>query len=362
MIGEESGVFEAFGHDRAGKLLPAENETEPGGASLLGFERQFSEKDAAQKMKGGASKGGRAAAGFGKGLLQKWFVAVGQNIRAVICAIDGQTGSDFLHASNQFRDRHVLAVDIGSGKKAKMPREEIHVSGEKLVDDLLFALVPSGGEIFLDAGEPGVAFFDELVALRINKQNVESVQKAVTGGASAGPFAGKQFVARGDFFDDCIYRGSAGISVIVGSGNGFQAFEILEGIEKAVNVVHAKAGDFVFLNQAHDGGVARGEDNGVFAAKSDQIVDVEKTPIVNFGRGQAPVGEAIRLGAEKFIEAAEGRGFAGCAVQLVESAVDNLADERIGLIKIPQFGLQFMDHAVAFIAQSFAVSGLRDFT
>src|SRR5579864_792396 len=93
-----------------------------------------------------------------------------------------------------------------------------------------------------------------------------------------------------------------------------QLFEILGGIVEAVGMVYAKSIKFSLGDKVQDELVGLVKDVFVLGTESGEIVDIEEAAVVDVIRGRAPLGEAVGLGLDQFMQRVEAAGIVGCSV------------------------------------------------
>ena len=79
-------------------------------------------------------------------------------------------------------------------------------------------------------------------------------------------------------------------------------------------MVDAKSVEFPLSDKVQDQLVRLVEDLFVLGAKRSEIVDIEEATVIDVIGGNAPLGEAIRLGLDEFMQSVETTGIIGSAV------------------------------------------------
>src|SRR5882672_1293328 len=104
-------------------------------------------------------------------------------------------------------------------------------------------------------------------------------------------------------------------------GSRLQMLKVLERVEQAVGVVNTDSGNQAFLDQGKGNAVDGREYIGIFHANGGEIVDVEKTAIVDFIGCNPPKTEAIRLIVEETFQVVETVGVAFAAVDFRQNLI-----------------------------------------
>ena len=127
---------------------------------------------------------------------------------------------------------------------------------------------------------------------RIDEQSRYDVEEAIASRAGHGPVL-RRFPRRQYFFDDHVERCTRHL---------LKALEIGGWIKKAVWVIHPDARNLPLGNEPLQQDMCRIEDRRFLHTESDELVDVEESPVIDFVRGRTPVREAIRLALEQFVQ------------------------------------------------------------
>src|SRR5439155_2985805 len=177
-------------------------------------------------------------------------------------------------------------VTVAESDPAEKIRKDVYFTGERAVHHELFAFIKQFGEIVtahdgaidtIHAGESG----------GIDEEAVDEICELVSSGAVYRPGLGEALIAGQNLFDHDV--------------KGFllctlQASEIGSGIVKAVGVIDAKSVELVFVHELENKPVRGVKGRGVLHAERGQVINVEKTAVVDVVCGHAAVGEAVRLG------------------------------------------------------------------
>ena len=199
----------------------------------------------------------------------------------------------------------------GAGQQASQPR---HLGRERAA-----RLLPLGGlgyrrELIGAAGKALVLLGQRRGAGRVHEQATGRGQAVVPGGARAGPAGGQLLVAAEDLLGD--HPDTTGLRR--------QPLEVAAGIGQAVGMVHPQAVDEPLRYQAQQNPMGGGEHGGVLHPDRDERGDVEEPPPVQLGRGVAPIGEPVVLGAEQVRQRQPG-GAGADGQHMVEVAQHRLA-------------------------------------
>jgi hypothetical protein len=243
MVDVEGGVFETFGDDGSGELLPAENEAETGFA-LVGQNvgRIEEQQDVAEKIETVGMEIGFAIAGFGESVFEKLNGFGGEIEIADVGAVDGEAGGGFDERIGELVAREIAGVAGLGGQFTELAAERAHFNGEDGAHDQFFLLVEDFAESGIAADEVGIDAFEFEGARRVDEDAIGEIEVVVAGGAGDGPIERQIFVTLEDFFDDDVgFVGAGGLPF--GAEAFLEALKIGKGIAEAVNVVDAEAND-----------------------------------------------------------------------------------------------------------------------
>src|ERR1051326_7158705 len=138
----------------------------------------------------------------------------------------------------------------------------------------------------------GVGSFQLVVALSIDERAIREIQKVIACSAVRPPIAGNTLISGEDFFRNNIDFG--------------KPVEITLWVQEAVDMIDAQACDFAFTHQSEDVRVHRLKYILAFSSQCDEIVDIEKAPIINAICGLAPKRQTVMLPRKNLIQ---GQGF-----------------------------------------------------
>ena len=163
----------------------------------------------------------------------------------------------------------------------------------------------------------------------VDEHAVEKIQEAVAGGALDGPGRPQVLILDQNFFRGDVEMAANAVGRAVGHasrkrGLRLKVLEIFEGIEQAVGMVNANPGNQPFLDQFKWDAVNGGEYVGVFYPDRGQVVDVEKTAVVDFVGRDPPKAQTIGLIVEQASPGIETVGIAFAAVDRGQHLVAEL--------------------------------------
>ena len=100
-----------------------------------------------------------------------------------------------------------------------------------------------------------------------------------------------------------------------------QSLQIAERIVETVDVIDPEAGELAFARELDDQRVGMAKNFFIFDAQRNQLVDVEKSPIIELFRGDFPKRQPIPLLRQQPIEQVETFRLAGGAVESADIVV-----------------------------------------
>src|SRR5690348_8590171 len=198
----ESGVFKALGHDRAGELLPAANESQAR-LALLGtnMPRSFEKQDIRKKIE----RSGELWATFARAAdrrSQDRLSILGDFQSLDICAIDGKARGGFDERFGQFRRAEFARVTVARSELGKVAAKRAHFDAQQRAHDELLFLI----ERVLESGrltEP--ARIDTLKScglIFIDEKTICEIKVVVARRAVDEPVSGRPFSASENLFDN----------------------------------------------------------------------------------------------------------------------------------------------------------------
>ncbi len=164
----------------------------------------------------------------------------------------------------------------------------------------------------------------------IDEQVVGQVGKAVAGGAVDRPVVGQTFVFSEDLFDDQIEGQRIVRRQRTAADHLLQAPEITSRIIEPVGMVDAQSIDLALGQQIEDEAVGGFEYCRLIHAQGGQVVDVEKTSVVDLVGGNAPEGEAVTLLLNQLVQQVEAGFVAGLAIEFRQNFGDVMGDVGTG--------------------------------
>ena len=198
----------------------------------------------------------------------------------------------------------------------------------------------------------------------IDKEPVEAIQKIITTGAIDRPAVPEHLVHAKDLFHHNIERppedlshGPAGLGqrraeehfqVLVSEpliGRVclkeplrdaehvlvLQTVQILLRVVEPIRVVNAHPVHLALAQEAQDEAVGGCEHCRFFHAERRQVIDVEKAPVVDLGRGYTPVTEPISLRLQEGVQEVKAMRVARCAVEERHRVLDALPYRGMGI-------------------------------
>src|SRR5581483_2865823 len=184
--------------------------------------------------------------------------------------------------------------------------------------------------------QAGEALVDlaEAAALGARAENaVQIMQEFVAGGALDRPVRRQLFVRAENFFDDQI--NVAGLAA--------QPLEIGQRIVETVHVIDPEAGDLAGGGQLENQFVRGAKNFFVLNPDRDQLVDVEKSPVIDLLRGDFPERQPIPLLRQQPVEQVEAFRVAFDAVEARDAGVEMIANGGRGAVKLPEHLLDETD-------------------
>ena len=194
------------------------------------------------------------------------------------------------------------------GNTVQAPRKHVEFAGHRNLHDQPLALVNQVGITLRPPGKLAVQPLEEVRLGSVHEESVEQVEKAVAGGALDGPARPQFFVAHQNLFrgqvntpPDTIGRAVRGC--LPGQrGLGLQVLEIAQRVEQTVGVVDADSRHQRFLYQLERDAMNDAEYFRALHPDCGQVIDVEKSAIVDFVGGNAPETQAICLVIQDFLQ------------------------------------------------------------
>ena len=160
----------------------------------------------------------------------------------------------------------------------------------------------------------------------VDEETVHLYEKVVAGRSVNRP-AWQQLVEAQNLLDDHeerpLVRAYIGPH---GAGAGLDARQIVARVVESIDVIDAKAVHEPFAQQLEHEAVDTVEHGRIFHTDRGQLVDVEKTPVVDLLRGDPPMREPIGLLGEQRVEPVEAPGIATGAVEQCDQPLDVPAD------------------------------------
>ncbi len=245
----EGGVLDALGRDRAGQLLPAQDESERVGVRVGDRGRERA----------------RPAARARRGRPQPRPVGRAGPAVADVRAVDVQA-------------RGQLAQRTAVGAGGREPGDAVEVRREQRGERRPLRGGGDVGEAVGQTGQAAVGGVDVSGAVWVDEEPAGQGEEVVAGGAGGRPVRRQRLVPGEDLLDDDV--GAA--------GRVAQPLEVVRRVAQPVDVVDAQAGDHPLAHEPHDLRVRRREHVLVLDGHGGQVGDVEEAAVVAARRRASP--------------------------------------------------------------------------
>src|SRR5438093_62647 len=243
-------------------------------------------------------------------------------------AVDREVRHDFTDGMDQAVEREIARTTVPLRELIQLMAEHIHFAGHRHPHDQLLVLIDKVLKGYAVANDTGVESVETLLVRSVDEEAVQKIEKVIPGGSMNRPLRGERLAATENLFHDQIERQPSGLVV----GRQFGAcprlylLQIVFRIVEPVYMIDAKAGDGALFEEAKDQLMGFVEDRRIFHADGDEIVDVEKTAVIDLFRGDTPVRQAVGLIIEEIVEKVEASRLAFRPVKTLDILLDEFRD------------------------------------
>ena len=312
----ERGVLDPLRLDRPGELLHLHGEAEPLPRLVVlagAFRAARGQQHLPQIIEDRALHHRIAPPGFGDRGRDRIPIEVADAACADIGPIHWKTGGDLAQHLPAAVEGEIAVPAVAFGEPVQRVRQDIQLTRHRCEHDRQAASVRHLVERLRPASHPGVDATEFADVARIHEQPRHRGEKPVARRSGDPPVGTKHLVGRQDLLRHDMERPAREL---------LEALEIRRGIEQAIRVVNPHARDSALIKESFQQDVSAVEDRGLLHAQSHELVDVDKAAVVDFVGRRAPVGQAIRLVLEQFVQPVKAGRIAGDAVDLADDRVD----------------------------------------
>src|SRR6185437_16776448 len=161
--------------------------------------------------------------------------------------------------------------------------QRCNIARKQCLHHEFIALVTELGKWQIVTRYPAVSLFEFLEPVAPDEDAVQGVQKLVSGCARHRPLGGHRLLTPKNLFHHYIKT----------RRHRLQTLQITTRVPKTVDVIDSQTRDFAGTDELKSLGVAVFEYFGNFDAKAHQLINIEKTPVIDLFVADFPVREAI---------------------------------------------------------------------
>ena len=222
-------------------------------------------------------------------------------------AVDRKRNDDFRQGAAQRVEREIPRGPVGAGEAHQSIGQHRQFARQGATQDLLLRALRDFRERGIVSDEGLVDARDPRFSGRIDEQAIDDIAKAISCGAADRPAFRHGFERRDYFFYADIEWFVDGLDAgrcrrRHGAQPVLQALEVRCGIEQPVGMIDAQCVHHAGRHQFEHQFMSRLECQLVLHPHGSQVIDVEKTAIVDFVRCDAPVGEPVGLGLQQLVQ------------------------------------------------------------
>ena len=274
-------VFQSLGHHRSGELLPAHNEIKIVLLALLQVPGGLHKEYATEKREG------RPIARNRDRILYTSAVRFRNPRVPDVGPVDRQTRCHRDKRVFQLLGPQISCMPIFLRQLRQAAHERIDLAGEQFFHHLTLSFAKDFGKRPVRAREFRIDLFEPVKAFGIDECPVDEIEEVIACGSVRIPVEREQLVSGKYALDDDVDRG--------------QPIKIALGVPQAVNVIDPQASHLAVCNELEHVGVSRLKNILPFNAQTDEIADIEKSPIVDGVGCLTPERQPVMLPGKNLI-------------------------------------------------------------